>query len=966
MSFGGRTIHNDQQRIAGVSIQSSAYGMPIPIVFGKTRVTGNLIGYSDFTAIAHTSSESAGGKGGGGVTTVSTTYTYTAAVMNGLAEGPIHAIGQVWASKELTTMSALGLTLFTGTYPQTAWGFMTTNHPTQALGYSGLAYVANSALDLGGSASLPNLSFEVTGFNPYNLGTIDDANPKDVVNVLLTDANCGAGWDAARVGDLTQFSNYCVAMGIFVSPAFKDQKPAAEQITSVVEACNTAPVWSEGVLKFIPYGDSVVTGNSVTFTPNITPVYDLTDDDFLGSGVDPIECTRKQTSDAYNQVQIEFLNRANAYNPEIAEAKDQANIDIYGLRPNSPDQVHMVCDKTIAQTVVQTKLQRALYIRNVYRFKLGWRFMRLEPMDIVTLTDSRLGLDKAQVRITEIEESEDGELDVIAEEFPFGVATPALYSTQTAGGYSVNFNSAPSNSNTPIIFEAPVAIASSGLEVWAAVCGGANWGGCEVWVSSDNATYRRVGTIHGSARMGTLTNGLNVGLDPDTINTLSVDLTESSGTLISGTTADADAHHTLCYVDGELMSYRDATLTAANKYNLGYLRRGAYGTTIGNHATGSAFARLDDAIFVYPYSADQIGKTLYFKFPAFNIYAMGQQDLATATAYTHTIAGPPAPPNVTGFAVKQSGGTVVFTWNRVTDFALKGYDIRYGATTLTNWTDLTPLTEAAMGTEMTNASVPPGAWQFAIRARDIADQLSPTMATTTLTVTNENATIATRQECPALDGTVSGFIQHWTGVLAPLGTFACSHYTHWEDFGVVYLGSTPYVPDPVATATYTQNAQDTTYNDTLRVWAIITATPGPSVTGTPTTAFSLDHWLTGETDPATWTPWTSGSAQLRYFRGRVTETPGTVPSYISVFTVTADKATANKADGANETVAAGGTAVVFSTVFHSPPFVTCTVVGAGALFATATNITETGCTLHVFNTSGTDVGGTVNWTATGY
>ncbi|MEO6147183.1 MAG: phage tail protein [Sulfuriferula sp.] len=346
--------------------------------------------------------------------------------------------------------------------------------------------------------------------------------------------------------------------------------------------------------------------------------------------------------------------------------------------------------------------------------------------------------------------------------------------------------------------------------------------------------------------------------------------------------------------------------------------------------------------------------------------ALGAPSVSTLSAATAIYWSSVPPPDVTGFAVKQNGGVVTFNWAQVGYLAIKGYDVRYGAQTITDWNLLTPLTEATRGTEMTNASVPPGAWVFAIRARNVIDQLSVTMATTTLTVTNENPTISVRQECPGLDGTVSGFLKHWTGVLAPLGQFACSTYTHWEDFGVVYLGSTPYVPDPVATATYTQNAQDTAYNDTLRLWSIITATPGPSVSGTPVTAFSLDYWLSGAVDPNVFNAWGSASAQLRYFRGRVTETPGIVPSYISVFTITADKQSANKSDGANFVVAAGGTAVTFTATFHAPPFVNCIVIGSTALFATASNITATGCTIHVFNTSGADVGGTVNWTASGF
>jgi hypothetical protein len=63
-------------------------------------------------------------------------------------------------------------------------------------------------------------------------------------------------------------------------------------------------------------------------------------------------------------------------------------------------------------------LQRRAYVRNTYRFKLGWRYALLEPMDIVQLTDSTLGLDNKAVRITAIEEDDNGELTLTAEEIP--------------------------------------------------------------------------------------------------------------------------------------------------------------------------------------------------------------------------------------------------------------------------------------------------------------------------------------------------------------------------------------------------------------------------------------------------------------------------------------------------------------------------------------------------------------------
>lgn len=128
-----------------------------------------------------------------------------------------------------------------------------------------------------------------------------------------------------------------------------------------------------------------------------------------------------------------------------------------------------------------------------------------------------------------------------------------------------------------------------------------NWGGCTVWLSADGNSYRQIGRIVGAARMGTLTATLPSGSDPDTTNTLAVDLSESSGVLSSGTQADVDGFRTACFVDDEIVSYETATLTAAHKYNLTYLRRGILGSAVASHASGSQFLRLDDAVFVYQF-----------------------------------------------------------------------------------------------------------------------------------------------------------------------------------------------------------------------------------------------------------------------------------------------------------------------------------------------------------------------------
>jgi hypothetical protein len=152
-----------------------------------------------------------------------------------------------------------------------------------------------------------------------------------------------------------------------------------------------------------------------------------------------------------------------------------------------------------------------------------------------------------------------------------GVGTAVPYPRLAAAGRGLDTLIDPGNTNLPIIFEPPPVLSQGVHETWLIASGGPDWGGCQVWISIDNATYALAGTIYRGARQGTLTADLPAHSDPDDVSVLSVDLTQSQGQLLSGTQADVDNLVTLCYVDGELITYRTATLTAAYEYDLTYL-----------------------------------------------------------------------------------------------------------------------------------------------------------------------------------------------------------------------------------------------------------------------------------------------------------------------------------------------------------------------------------------------------------
>lgn len=651
--FGGSsTVSVTDKRINSMRIQQSAYGLCQPLVYGKNRVAANMFWYGDFLATAHTTTKKSGGKGGGSVKTKTTTYTYSASMMLGLCENKIRDIGTIWRDKEQIVTKAingiqikpidqLGFELFDGDY-NPVWGYLVSKHPNQALHYPYLGYVACPNYELGGSAVLSNHNFEVISDITFSESN-HDANPADVIKDYVTNPRYGAAPNLDMV-NLTEFRDYCAATGLLISPVFTEQRPAHETIAEIVEAVNCAVVPSPEGLKIRSFGDSAVTGNGSSYTPNLTPIYHLTDDDFIGKE-EPVRVRRSRDTDAFNHVQIEYANRFNQYNVETVEAKDQANIEMFGLRTQDPVKYDFFCEPKIARHAAQLLLQRRLYVRNEYEFQLGWKYCLLEPMDIVTITDESLGLDQFPVRITRVEEDEDGLLTITAEELAVGSRSAVEYDLQSSNGYQGG-NEEPGNVNAPVVFEPPLDLTGGKNQLWIAASGGLNWGGCTVWVSLDNETYEAIGTIYGSARYGTLVSAINA-----SVSSMQVRLNTSSQ-LFSGTLEEAQVDATLCRVGEEFFNYVDANLDGSGLYTLSGVLRGRYGQAIAHNA-GEPFVRIDRAIFEYEFNSNMIGKQIYLKFTSFNGLEQKEETLDEVAAYDYTVTGG-TPPSVKGLSLQSA------------------------------------------------------------------------------------------------------------------------------------------------------------------------------------------------------------------------------------------------------------------------------------------------------------------------
>ncbi len=140
---------------------------------------------------------------------------------------------------------------------------------------------------------------------------------------------------------------------------------------------------------------------------------------------------------------------------------------------------------------------------------------------------------------------------------------------------------------------------------------------------------------------------------------------------------------TLIWIDGEFMSYQNASLTAANAYDLSQFVRGAYESTISAHASGSQFVRCDDGLLKLSYTSDRIGQTVYIKFASFNIYGGGSQALDAVDAFSYVFQGTAykSPlPDVTNLREVFVADIAQIVWDEVSDFRPVLYEIRKGPT----------------------------------------------------------------------------------------------------------------------------------------------------------------------------------------------------------------------------------------------------------------------------------------------
>lgn len=143
---------------------SATEGAPIPRIYGRVRLGGQVIWATRFEEQAQSQrSGKSGGKSAAPKSpqTVTTTYSYFANLAVALCEGPIAMVRRVWADGKLLDLTGVTMRVYTGSETQEADPLIVARQG-ESPAYRGMAYVVFERLPLEAFGNrLPQLAFEV-------------------------------------------------------------------------------------------------------------------------------------------------------------------------------------------------------------------------------------------------------------------------------------------------------------------------------------------------------------------------------------------------------------------------------------------------------------------------------------------------------------------------------------------------------------------------------------------------------------------------------------------------------------------------------------------------------------------------------------------------------------------------------------------------------------------------------------
>jgi len=506
----------------------------------------------------------------------------------------------------------------------------------------------------------------VQNFPSGTYGIVRGADPADVIIDFVTHPYRGTAVQMGpHLGNFAPYTYYVGAIDVPVNPSYIEPVAAADAIVELLKITNSEAVFSQGFLKIIPKGDQQIIhrdwyDNRRRMQRNYTPdfmdysvnppvvkaLFSLDEDDFE-EGDTVIEISPPDSEDVVNSVSVEFADAENFYQTRTVDYTDQASVLVYGLREGESVRATMLIDEGTAGIVAALVGQESSALKNKYSFSLPWKFVLIDPMDVLVFSFPDLEIEDKAIRVLTVEENSEGTLAIEAEELLTGHSSSYLYEHEGPQTELPDYNAEPGNVTRPFIFEPPYHLSKGQFSIWIAAAGESpNWGGATLKLSEDDGIeYNAVGTVLPTAGLGYLISDFTEGYTEEIVRGITVYKATDASIDIQLLTPRMElptfdeyqaVNFNLPFILGnrnrfEILSYEGAELIytdddGRNRYRLTNIYRKGFGTEAIQHFLGSStFAMLGSNVIKIPITKRYANKTLKFKFVSWNTYNAARQ-----------------------------------------------------------------------------------------------------------------------------------------------------------------------------------------------------------------------------------------------------------------------------------------------------------------------------------------------------
>ena len=658
------------------AITKASEGTPFTIVFGRVKISGNIIWYGNLRTVAQ-KQKVKGGKGGGSKS-VTTGYHYYLDCWQTLGIGPFRVLGVYKENKQFITTEiaptwskdisedhsdgiASEITINYGNGVNN-FGTKPTIDP-----FCPIPRVCSAFLEdmyCGGGTNFPALEWvvECNYSFPYS-NPSNGTNPANAIWYILTTAGVSpSDIDASFSTAATFYYN----KGYGINLAVGNQEKIGAKIEAIL-----APVggyyFEDGGKHYLYPGD-----------PFEASVADI--DDCFKS----FSFVRKSWDDTINEVKATFTQESKDFTERSAVVRNTASINMLGRVMTKTYDLTVFRDLPTVQKRITEMIKTESYPTSEIDFVVGWEFSNIMEGRIVTITNTEIGIENASFRITskDLENIDNGEVGFHA----IQVAETLFDDKWTNIGTGVDtwvrvLKPAVALTKTRIM-EVPRTALTDNPTLFILA---AKENGFELkhnlYYSPNNSNYELVDEFVSFAQYYTLDanySGTTYDIDDEVGLTLipfksNYDVDSLSRTQLFST-------NRFLIIDNEIMKFQSVTYNAGGTITLSGIMRGAINTTKASHNAGAGAWIIEDSDAMFTPSSGVIAG--YYKIVP--VTGVSSFDISSVSAI---VIGNPAyariPFAISRIQAVRSGSSVVVTIS-ARDMSLAGAGVSSSAMFYTN------------------------------------------------------------------------------------------------------------------------------------------------------------------------------------------------------------------------------------------------------------------------------------------